>query len=87
MELERQALGVQEADVLPSFLGRTSCASSTDDQISAMAYVDGELVESARREFEDRLTREPMLRHAVTEQKRILSLVNQVLVAAGRVHF
>lgn len=41
------------------------------DQLQAMAYADGELAGSARREFEARLEREPALVREVAEHQRL----------------
>ena len=46
----------------------------TRGQLLAMAYVDGELAESAHQEFEDRLRREPALMREVAELKRLVLL-------------
>ena len=54
----------------------------TEGQLLAMAYVDGELAESARREFEDRLRREPALAREVVELKAFALLLRQVVSAA-----
>ena len=54
----------------------------TRDQLLAMAYLDGELAESVRREFQLRLRREPGLMRAMHEQEVVLMLMNQVFVAA-----
>lgn len=47
----------------------------TPGQLLSMAYVDGELAEPARREFEDRQRREPELAREVAELKALKLLV------------
>ncbi len=47
----------------------------TRGQLLAMAYVDGELAESAHQKFEDRLRREPALMREVAELKMLLPLL------------
>lgn len=46
----------------------------TRDELLAMAYVDGELAQGARRAFEERLAREPALAREVTALERLHGL-------------
>ena len=46
-----------------------------------MAYVDGELAESARRKFEDRQRREPALMREVAELKALELLWRQIVAS------
>ena len=46
----------------------------TEDELSAMAYVDGELDRAARARFEERLGREPALAREVAAQQRLAVL-------------
>lgn len=49
----------------------------TRDELLAMAYVDGELAEDARAEFEQRLAGEPALLREVAELKRLEVIARQ----------
>ena len=49
----------------------------TQDELLAMAYVDGELSEEARLEFERRLSSEPSLTAEVSELKRLAVMARQ----------
>lgn len=50
----------------------------TPEQLTAMAYVDGELDPAARRAFEERLPGSPELRREVSELQRLAVLSRQV---------
>ncbi len=50
----------------------------TRDELLAMAYVDGELSDEARRDFEARLPDEPFLNREVSELKKLATLARRV---------
>lgn len=53
----------------------------TRDELLAMAYVDGELADDARRELEARLPNEPALAREVAELRRLAVLARAVAPA------
>ena len=50
----------------------------TPDQLLAMAYVDGELDDAGRREFEERMAGSVELQREVAKQQRVAVLARQV---------